>query len=384
MHVRSYVFSLFVFLLVLMIISIHPAYSSTDEFQDTFNLEDCELSPNGLNSYFYLEPGYQLTLEGEEDGANIQLIMTVLNETKAVGGVETRVVEERESEDGELIEISRNYFAMCTETEDIFYFGEEVDIYEEGEIAGHEGAWLAGQDGARPGMIIPANPEVGMKYYQEVAPGIAEDRAEIISLDEVVDTPAGKFEKVLKVEETNPLEGNEKEFKFHVPGIGLIQDAELKLVKYVLPKVQEPAGIEMKTIPQTLVLGKETIQLELRSNSTISEFKLDEANNGVTFKVDGETGTGGTTEIPIGRILEGPYTVTMDGQVTNNFVVTAPRASEEVIMRISYTHSIHDVVVTGTNVVPEFPISLLVMAAALGSILTLLVLARSRNHWIKI
>ena len=68
-----------------------------------------------------------------------------------VDGVETRVVEEYETEDGELIEISRNYFAFCTETGSIFYFGEDVDIYEDGEIVSHDGAWLAGVDGAEAG-----------------------------------------------------------------------------------------------------------------------------------------------------------------------------------------------------------------------------------------
>jgi hypothetical protein len=213
--------------------------SSEDGFQDEFNLEECTLSPNGVNDYFFLEPGYQLTLEGEDEGEEIVLIITVLEQTRLVDGTETRIVEERESADGELVEVSRNFFAICEETGDIFYFGEEVDDYEDGEIVSHEGAWEAGVDDARPGIIVPGNPEVGMKYYQEVAPGVAEDRAEIISLNEVVDTPAGRFNKVLKVEETNPLEGNEKEYKFHAPGVGLIQDAELKLVKYVLPEVQE-------------------------------------------------------------------------------------------------------------------------------------------------
>jgi hypothetical protein len=216
--------------------------SSGDEWQDEFNLDDCELSSTGKNSYFFLQPGYQLTLEGQEDGENVHLIVTILNDTKIVDGIETRVVEERESIDGELAEISRNYFAICTETGDIFYFGEEVDDYEGGKIVSHEGEWLAGENDARAGMIIPANPQLGMKYYQEVAPGIAEDRAEVVSLDEVVDTPAGQFENVLKVEETNPLEGNEKEYKFHVSGIGLIQDADLKLVSYVLPEAQDEDG----------------------------------------------------------------------------------------------------------------------------------------------
>ncbi|HXV46333.1 MAG TPA: hypothetical protein VD736_06640 [Nitrososphaera sp.] len=213
--------------------------SSDDGFQDEFNLDECEMSSTGKNNYFFLQPGYQLTLEGEEDREEVQLILTVLSETKVVDGIETRIVEERESVDGELVEISRNFFAICTETGDVFYFGEEVVDYEDGKIVGHEGEWEAGVDEARAGLIVPANPEVGMKYYQEIAPGVAEDRAEIISLNEVVNTPAGRFNKVLQVEESNPLEGNEKEYKFHAPGIGLIQDEDLKLVKYVLPEAED-------------------------------------------------------------------------------------------------------------------------------------------------
>ncbi|MCI0558317.1 MAG: hypothetical protein MN733_07465 [Nitrososphaera sp.] len=355
MRVRSSLLLLVLFSLLLTTNYLGSiASASTDGFQDEFNLDACEFSASGANDYFFLEPGYQLTLEGEEDREQIQLIMTVLNETKIVNGTETRVVEERESADGELIEISRNYFAICTQTDDIFYFGEEVDIYEDGKIVDHEGAWLAGEANASPGIIIPGNPTVGMKYYQEVAPGTAEDRAEIISLSEVVMTPAGTFENVLKVEETNPLEGNEQEFKFHAPGVGLIQDADLKLVDYVLPEIKEPAGVEMKPLIQSLVLAGETIELDLKSNSTISDFMLEEENKRVTFKVDGENGTIGVTEIPIGRILEGPYTVTIDGQATSNFEVTPAGASQEAVMRISYTHSVHDVSIAGTNVVPEF------------------------------
>jgi hypothetical protein len=89
-----------------------------------------------------------------------------------------RVVEEREWQDDELVEVSRNFFARCKETGDVFYFGEEVDLYEDGEIVGHGGAWLAGRDGALPGIIMPGRFLLGSRYYQEVAPDIALDRGE--------------------------------------------------------------------------------------------------------------------------------------------------------------------------------------------------------------
>jgi len=208
---------------------------TSEEWMASFDLENCDFASTGENSYFILEPGYQVILEGEEDGEEIQLTMTVLDETKVVDEVETRVVEEKESEVGNLVEVSRNYFAICKSTNDAFYFGEDVDIYEDGEIVSHEGGWLASQNGAKAGMIMPDKVEVGMKYYQEIAPGVAEDRAEIVSVNDTLDTPAGNFQNVLKTEETNPLEPNEKEYKFYAPGIGLIQEEGLKLVNYKQP-----------------------------------------------------------------------------------------------------------------------------------------------------
>lgn len=213
--------------------NIYGSPSTNQEWKYSFNLEDCKLSPNGSNSYFILEPGYQLVLEGQEDGAQIQLKISVLNETKIVNGTEARVVEEVETEDGEIVEISRNWFVVCKPVNDIFYLGEEVDIYEDGKIVNHEGAWEAGVNDATLGMVMPGKAVIGLKYYQEFAPKVAEDRAEIVGLDKVIVTPAGKFEKVLQTEETNALKPDEKESKFYAPGVGLIQEEALKLVRYV-------------------------------------------------------------------------------------------------------------------------------------------------------
>ena len=201
----------------------------------TFDLENCDFVSSGENNYFVLEPGYQVILGGQEDGEELELVMTVLNETKVVDGVETRVVEEKESEGDSLVEVSRNYFAMCKPTNNAIYFGEDVDMYEDGEIVSHEGAWLAGENGSKAGMIMPGKADVGLKYYQVIALGVAEDRAEIISVNDTLDAPAGTFKQVLKTEETNPLKPGEKEFKFYAPGIGLIQDEAIKLVKYTKP-----------------------------------------------------------------------------------------------------------------------------------------------------
>jgi hypothetical protein len=126
------------------------ACAQADRWTAEFPVPKDELVPTGRNPYFILEPGYTLVLEG----VNAQLIITVLNETKTVDGVETRVVEERETRDGRLIEVSRNYFAISRRTNDVFYFGEDVDMYRGGEVVSHTGAWLSGVGDANAGLSV--------------------------------------------------------------------------------------------------------------------------------------------------------------------------------------------------------------------------------------
>ncbi len=197
-------------------------------WRQEFTLTGRTLVSTGRNPYFVLEPGFQLELRGE-DG---KLVVTVLDETETIGGIRTRVVEEREWRGGELIEVSRNFFAMDGNTKDVFYFGESVDTYEDGTITGHPGSWRAGEAGARAGLMMPGVPEVGSKDYQEVAPGVAMDRAEVVGLHETFQTPAGAFDDCLKTREGTALNPKEEEFKLYAPGIGLIQDEDLVLVRY--------------------------------------------------------------------------------------------------------------------------------------------------------
>ncbi len=201
---------------------------TSSPWQEEFGISKCNLLTTGRNPYFVLEPGFQLILEG----GDTKLQITVLDETKTVDGVVTRVVEEREWKDGQLYEVARNYFAMCEKTKDVFYFGEDVDFYEKGKVVKHDGSWLAGIKGNRAGLMMPGTPKVGMKYYQEIAPGVAMDRAEIVSLDETCKTPAGTFSKCMKVKEGSAIEILATEYKYYAPGIGLVRDEDLRLTKY--------------------------------------------------------------------------------------------------------------------------------------------------------
>ena len=93
----------------------------------------------GSNPYFPLTPvGKQAILTGEDEGQAVRLQVTILDRTKVIEGVTTRVIEEREWQDDELFEVTWNYFAQASDGS-VCYFGEDVDIYVASGIS-HEGA----------------------------------------------------------------------------------------------------------------------------------------------------------------------------------------------------------------------------------------------------
>ncbi len=206
------------------------------EFTTEFFTDDCTFATTGRNPFWIpLVVGYEALLEGDDEGEEIAVEITVLDETMMVDGVETRIVQEYETIDGELVEISRNYFAFCVETGSVYYFGEDVDIYEDGEVVSHDGAWLSGVDGAEAGIIMPGTVLLGSRYFQEVAPGVAEDRAEHVAMGVTVETEAGTFEDCLEVWETTPLEPDDLSIKLYAPGVGLVVDDVTELVEYTDP-----------------------------------------------------------------------------------------------------------------------------------------------------
>jgi hypothetical protein len=193
-----------------------------------FTAEKENLTSTGSNPYFILEPGYQLVFEDDDE----KLVITVLNETKRIDGVETRVVEEKETQNGKIVEVSRNYFAISKRTNSVYYFGEDVDEYKGGKISGHDGSWLSGVNNAKFGLAMPGLALLNAKYQQEVAPGVAMDRAEIVNVSEEVSVPAGKFANCIEIEESSPLEPGSEATKAYAPGVGLLYDGSLKLVRY--------------------------------------------------------------------------------------------------------------------------------------------------------
>ena len=160
-------------------------------WRDRFDVNKADLLPTGTNAYITMQPGRVLKLKHGLD----TLTVTILPDTQVIDGITAGVLEERETRNGQLAEVSRNFMATHRTTGDVYYLGEDVDNYKNGKIANHESAWRAGAQGARFGLMIPATPTVGQKFYQEIAPKVAMDRVEVVSTNETVTTPAGTFER---------------------------------------------------------------------------------------------------------------------------------------------------------------------------------------------
>ena len=198
------------------------------DFQSSFAVDKKTLGITGNNPYFPLTPGYVLSYRHGKDTDTL----TVLNEVKVLDGVQTRVVEDRELKNGKLVELTRDYYAIDSATNDVYYMGEDVDVYKNGKVVSHEGAWRAGVNGAKFGLMMPGTPKAGHKFYQEQAPGVGMDRAEILSVDEKITTPAGTFEHCVHTVETSALEKGLHDHKWYAPGVGQVKDTEMLLVKY--------------------------------------------------------------------------------------------------------------------------------------------------------
>jgi hypothetical protein len=175
------------------------------------------------NPYFPLTPGTRWVMEGEGASAGETTVTEVTSETKTILGVVCTVVRDEVDVDRELQEITFDWYAQDL-AGNVWYFGEETAEYKNGKVTTREGTWQAGVDGAQPGIIMPADPVVGLTYRQEFLEGEAEDLAKVVELAAAAETPAGSYTDSLVTEDWTPLEPDVVERKFYAPGVGLVME----------------------------------------------------------------------------------------------------------------------------------------------------------------
>ena len=181
------------------------------------------------NPYFPLIPGTKWEYEIRRGDTVIETdTVEVLKETREVNGIQATVVRDIVSIGDQMVEDTYDWFAQDKDG-NVWYVGETVDNYVAGVLANHAGSWEWGVDGALPGIIMWADPSAHMneEYYQEYYPGRAEDKGQVLSVNESLTVPFGSFEDVVQTLDFSSLETTLKEHKFYAPGIGLIKEIDL-------------------------------------------------------------------------------------------------------------------------------------------------------------
>lgn len=174
------------------------------------------------NPYYPLIPGTVYSYEAETEEGLETTTVTVTNEQKKVMGIVATVVHDVVRLDGVLVEDTFDWYAQDVRGH-VWYLGEDVSNYEDGQFKDKAGSWEAGVDSAMPGIIMLNQPLPGDIYRQEYLAGEAEDLGGVLSVQEEVTVPYGTFDDVLITADYNPLEGG-LEHKFYAPGLGLIRE----------------------------------------------------------------------------------------------------------------------------------------------------------------
>jgi len=186
-----------------------------------------EINPDNFvrrvtNPYFPLKPGTTFLYKGETEGIPTSNVTYVTHDTKKILDVTTTVVHDQAFENGVLVEDTFDWFAQ-DKAGNVWYFGEDTkELDAGGNVISTEGSWEAGVDGAQPGIIMLAHPQVGDRYYQEFYPGVAEDQAKVLSVDESVCVEYGCFDNVLVTKDWTQLEPGVSENKYYAKNVGFI------------------------------------------------------------------------------------------------------------------------------------------------------------------
>ena len=207
-----------------------PATQAANNYDPRINPAD--FSTNITNKYFSLPAGKKMVFEATtEDGVNERIEIEILKDTRSIEGVETVVYLDKVYNDGQLVEETRDYLAQH-KNGDVWYFGEDVDNYENGQLKDHDGSFIHGKDGARAGIWMKSEQKVGDSYRQEYYLGEAEDMRDTIATGVTVTTKLATYTDCVKVYDWTPLDPKSREHKYYCPQTGsLVLNEDLETGK---------------------------------------------------------------------------------------------------------------------------------------------------------
>jgi hypothetical protein len=169
------------------------------------------------NPYFPLPVGRTFVYRGVENGKKELDRMHVTGRTRKIAGITATVVSDNVYEPpSKLLEKTFDYYAQ-DDGGNVWYLGEGTRELLGGGKVDTAGSWLAGKSGAKPGLIMEADPRVPDSYRQECRSGEAEDLAWVVAR-------GGSLVRTL---EFSPLEPTVVERKVYKRGMGVVSERQL-------------------------------------------------------------------------------------------------------------------------------------------------------------
>ena len=206
-----------------------------DSYNPVINAKDFTTKID--NPFFSMPVGKKMIFEGKTEDGLERIEISITGEKRRIMGVDTLVYLDRAYLNGKLVEETKDFIVQDKDG-NVWYFGEDVDNFENGKLKDHAGAWISGVAKAKPGIWIKAKHKVGDSYRQEYLKGEAEDMVKIVAVGQTVTTKAGTFKNCTKTYDWTPLDPDSKEHKYYCPEVGsavLIEDIQsgerLELVK---------------------------------------------------------------------------------------------------------------------------------------------------------
>jgi hypothetical protein len=198
-----------------------PTASHLPVGSEAVRLDPADFSADITHPLWPMKPRTRWTYrEIETDGSVTDGVVIATTKTqKLTSGITARVVRDTARQDGKIVEDTIDWYAQDS-AGNVWYLGERTAEFENGKIVSRQGSWEGGANDAQPGILLPAQPRVGQHYRQEYLKGEAEDKADVLATDELVQVPAGRYRHALLTKDTSTIEPNVVEYKLYARGAG--------------------------------------------------------------------------------------------------------------------------------------------------------------------
>jgi hypothetical protein len=220
-----------------------PTPGTTATAPPTYNpkIDPAQFTSKVTHPYLPWKPGARWIYTGTKDGQPERVEVVVENKTKTILGVPCVVVSDIVTVNSTLAEKTTDWYAQ-DKAGNVWYFGEDTAEYQNGTVTSTQGTWEAGVDNAKPGIVLYAHPKVGQFYRQEFRPGVAEDKARVLTVTGTQKVPAGTFNNIVETRDINPLDPSKVENKWFAKGIGPIRVLRIRSMHHEQTKLVKKTG----------------------------------------------------------------------------------------------------------------------------------------------